>query len=249
MPRANSLPGSYQNRTLQRCLCGVLLSLAVLTAPVLAPATEQLPSANTTAASSQAFQRTSYGVNCYGSRARQSIALSPAEPEKQELPGYGEAYGSTSRDWADPVSLGTSQQFQLPAVKVATLFTEPMYRVEVPDDTVSLTIDLEPASPAAGDIDLYVSRTVMPTVSNGIVVSDFAALGPTSSERIVIDRSTSPALEPGTYYIALGMVTRAVAVTGALRISIETENEGRINLAEQALPGRTLPGPLSSSWF
>ena len=121
-----------------------------------------------------------------------------------------------------------------------------MYRVEVPDDTVSLTIDLESAG---GDIDLYVSRTVMPTVSNGIVVSDFAALGPTSSERIVINRTTSPSLEPGTYYIALGMVTKAVAVTGALRISIETESEGRINLVEQALPGHSLAGPLSSSRF
>jgi hypothetical protein len=87
----------------------------------------------------------------------------------------------------------------------------------------------------------------MPTVSNGIVVSDFAALGPTSSERIVINKTTSPALEPGTYYIALGMVTRAVAVTGALRISIETENEGRINLVERALPGPSLRGSMASN--
>jgi hypothetical protein len=231
-------------------VCGVFLALAVFAAPVLAPAREQFPaSAYRTGASLDAHQPASHaGGKCGGWFVGRPGVLNAAPLERPaRLPPHGEAHGSTSPGLAEPISLGASQRFELPAVWQATLFTAPMYRVEVPNRTVSMTIDLESASPLGGDIDLYVSRTVMPSVSNGIVVSDFAALGPTSSERIVINRTTSPSLEPGTYYIALGMVTRAVAVTGALRITIETENEGRFNLIQRAVPGHSLQGPVPSS--
>jgi len=236
------LPACSRPWTPRIRLWGALLSISVFAAPVLAPAMGQLPNSMFMAEAGPEACRNASLTGRENRRpfvGRSGVFGNTTMESMAALTAHAEAYGliAISPDPTEPLAPGASRRFELPAVLQSTLFTEPMYRIDVPDDAVSLTIDLGSVLPIGGDIDLYVSREAMPTVANGIVVSDFAALGPTSVERIVINRTTSPALQAGTYYVALAMVTKAVGITGALRITIETGNKGRLQLIQEFLPG------------
>lgn len=222
------LLGSHRFGTPQTHLLRVLLSVTVFAASVFAQLINQLLAC---------VHGTDKGLHSLWQTSQSNLIF-----DCRPLAGPGPKHGGSDRwpgDGANVSAIGASASlsrpeaiapvtllhFELPTVLQPTIFIEPMYRIEVPDYAVSLVIDLESTSRTGGDIDLYVSRGAMPTVTNGIVASDFAALGPTSVERIVINRTTSPPLEPGTYYIALALATGAIGTTGALRVTIETDQK------------------------
>ena len=134
---------------------------------------------------------------------------------------YLEGTADPPPDPQSPLSSGEVRSFELPAVRRATLFTDRVFEIEVPEGSVALTIDLFNVTPSTADVDLYVSRGSAPTVVNGTAVSDYASLGPTGEETIVVDDSSFPKLQSGTYYAALAVLTRSVEVNGELRATIK----------------------------
>jgi uncharacterized protein (TIGR03437 family) len=135
------------------------------------------------------------------------------------------------------------------------LFSEPTFTINVPDNAVSLTIDLASVTPSTADVDLYVRYQQLPVVFRSSVVADFSSLSPTSTERIVVDKTTSPALLPGAYYASLALLTRATPVTGTVVATLELDDPGvsqsvpslaAVLHAATQTPGAIAPGQLVS---
>jgi uncharacterized protein (TIGR03437 family) len=138
-----------------------------------------------------------------------------------EVSGYLEGSLPPPPDHNTPLVSGVPREFSLEAVRRPTLFQEPEFRVEVPENAISLTITLDGVSPETADVDMYVRHETAPVVSAGGVVADFESTGPTSIERVVVNRTTAPSLQPGTYYIRFALITRLAGVSGRVTSTIE----------------------------
>jgi hypothetical protein len=116
---------------------------------------------------------------------------------------------------------GVEAPMALPAVEAPTLFNgEYSYQIEVPEGATSLTVRLA-SDVSTADTDLYVRRGADPVVEDGNVTADYSATTRFANESLVIDRSSSPPLEPGTYFISVAQFTPGVAVTGRVTASVE----------------------------
>lgn len=85
-----------------------------------------------------------------------------------------------------------------PAEGQGTLSTT-QYAIQVPAGATNLSINLSGNT----DVDLFVRQGQKISLSSGIIVSDFRSDGPTGTETINVSGATAPALQAGTYYIAV----------------------------------------------
>lgn len=69
-----------------------------------------------------------------------------------------------------------------------------LYRIDVPTGTRALRLDV---SETVGDLDLFLARDRIPVVPQQ---ADFISQSIRSTETLIIDRETVPALRPGIYY-------------------------------------------------
>jgi hypothetical protein len=115
----------------------------------------------------------------------------------------------------------TPRQFSVGPVTGPTLFGgDNVFRIDVPQGATRLEIQVRTTTPGA-DIDLFVRRTSAPTASQG-VQADHRSTGDTGDETVVITPTSTPALQTGTYYIALGLFTTGVTAQGTATAAIST---------------------------
>jgi hypothetical protein len=118
----------------------------------------------------------------------------------------------------------------LPAVSAPTLFGgEKVFRIDVPEGASQLKVQLTTSTPGV-DVDLFVRRGEMPEVAGGKVVSDFASTRDGGDESITVNSYTTPALRPGTYFIAMALFT--------------TDRIAECNLTATVVEGKAAAAPL-----
>jgi hypothetical protein len=121
---------------------------------------------------------------------------------------------------------GAPASFAYPARSSPTLFTGNYgFRVEVPEGATSLTVRLSTVTPRA-DLDLYIRRGEDVALVDGDVVADVISEGPTGVETITISRTTTPALQSGTYYIGVGVFAPNTEITGTITATVERAPTG-----------------------
>ncbi len=96
---------------------------------------------------------------------------------------------------------GAPQTGSVPAPpQGGTLIGATQYTIQVPSGATQLKVDLS-GNP---DVDLYARFGNRIVVQNGAIVSDFKSETTSGNESITITPSSSPALQTGLYYIAVG---------------------------------------------
>ncbi len=158
-------------------------------------------------------------VNPYYSGYARFSALYP------EVSDYLEEIVPPPVDAGAVLTSGTPRDFSLQAVYVPTLFTNSIYQIVVPSDATKLTVDLATTTQFA-DIDLYVRYGQAPEVQGGEVIADYRSTSPTGTEQVVVDTSSVPALQAGTYYIGFVVWTRGVNVDAQVTATVETAPVG-----------------------
>ena len=115
---------------------------------------------------------------------------------------------------------GDTVTFALPEVSQQTLFLKG-YRIEVPAGGHDrLEIDVEMLTPGA-DLALFVRFGQDVEVVGGVPTFDYLVDTPgVGSEQLVITPSSSPALQPGTYFIGLGLVTTGTGITARITATV-----------------------------
>lgn len=204
------------------------------------------------------------GALSFGPVVRRGQTVCDLQPSYVGYSSFSALYPSVSNYLEDlappppdpntPLVSGVPREFSLAAVRRPALLEEPLLRVVVPENAVSLTIGLESVAPASADVDLYARYEAAPVVSGGDVVADFESLGPAGVEHILIDGATTPPLRAGTYYVRLALITRATSVVGKVRTTLETgpaltNNVPTINAilhAADQRPSPIAPGQLVS---
>ncbi len=103
------------------------------------------------------------------------------------------------------------------------------YTIQVPSGATQLSVNLS----GNQDVDLFVRFGQRITVSGGAVVADFKSESLTGNESITITPSSSPALQPGTYFIAVAnygpgaaSFTLTATVTGGQPTTNPIDNPG-----------------------
>jgi len=128
---------------------------------------------------------------------------------------------ATAPQNAVELSSGVPGRFTLPATAAPTLYSGTSgFRIQVPVGATSLTVRLNTTTPNA-DVDLYVRRGSDVDLGDGEILADFFAEGPTGNESLTITRTSSPPLEPGTYFIGLGNYALNTQVTGVITATVE----------------------------
>ena len=129
---------------------------------------------------------------------------------------------------------GVAAKLQLPAVTGPTVFTGSYgYRIQVPNGATRLSIRLNTATPDT-DVDLYARYEADVDVSSeGDIIADHYSETLTGNESIILTASSNPPLRPGTYYIATGLFTNDVNVTGAITATIERAPTATPQLGEE----------------
>lgn len=197
------------------------------------------------------------GVLSFGPVVRRGQTVCDLQPSYVGYSNFSALYPSVSDYLEDlappppdpntPLVSGVPRPFSLDAVRRPVLLEEPLLRVVVPENAVSLAIDLDSVTPESADVDLYVRYEAAPVASGGDVVADFESLGPAGIEHILIDGAATPPLRAGTYYIRLALITRGTAVTGRVRTTLATGPPGlskdvpAINAILHAADQRTSP--------
>jgi hypothetical protein len=146
---------------------------------------------------------------------------------------------------------GRAQAFSFQSVTTPTLLTrEGTYQITVPADATRLEFRLATTTPANADLDLHVRFGQAPTVSGGSVVSDFSATSASGNEVLVIDRTSSPPLQAGTYYVSIALYTTGVATQGTLTATLTTP--GAFTVRERVMTrtsGTTCTTPAATETF
>ncbi|MBS1829649.1 MAG: PPC domain-containing protein [Acidobacteria bacterium] len=122
-----------------------------------------------------------------------------------------------------PVTLtsGVPAGFRIGPVSNATLFTGNRgFRIEVPQGASRLDIRLVTATPVDADVDVFARAGSDVSISEGRPVFDHSSEGPLGSETISILPTSTPALQAGTYFIALALFTRDVEATGTITATV-----------------------------
>jgi len=122
------------------------------------------------------------------------------------------------------ITPGKPVSFRLGPYSTPTLVTfrgdEP--KVEVPKDATRVTFTLE----SDDDLELLVRFAANPDLQNGRVVTDYRHRNRAGNERIVITPQSTPPLQAGTYYVAIGVFTTGSVVEGTLTAEVEREPDG-----------------------
>jgi hypothetical protein len=122
---------------------------------------------------------------------------------------------------AQTLAPGTPASFRLgPVANATAFFGSRGYRIQVPQGATRLDVRLATTSPAEADVDLYIRCDRDIEIADGQVVADYLSEGPTGTERITATPQSSPALRPGTYYIALGLYSTNVEAVGTITASV-----------------------------
>ncbi len=140
--------------------------------------------------------------------------------------GGGSTPGGGTGATTTLLTSGTSRNFTLPAVTGGTLFRGAQaYRIDVPAGATQLQIRVNTTTPNA-DVDLFARFGAEVVVENGRVTADHKSDGATGNEVITITPQSSPTLRTGTYYIALGLFTNGIEVTGSVTATVTTGGGG-----------------------
>ncbi len=120
------------------------------------------------------------------------------------------------------LSSGVPGKLALPAVEGPILFYGNYgYRIDVPEGATRLTVRLTTATPNA-DVDLYVRYGAdVDLTAEGELVADHFSETLTGNEVIVLTSASNPPLRAGRYFIATGLFTTGVNVTGSVTATIE----------------------------
>lgn len=93
------------------------------------------------------------------------------------------------------------------------------FQIAVPNGSQRVEIELRTTTPGA-DVDLYVRAGQEPAFANLQVQADHRSEGPDGNETIIITPQSRPPLQSGTYFIALLVLNRNLAVTGQLTVRV-----------------------------
>lgn len=100
-----------------------------------------------------------------------------------------------------PLTSGVPQTFALAAPPPnGALLGYPQCRIQVPSGATQLKVTLS----GNQDVDLYARFGRLIEIQNNAAVADFRSESPTGEESITITPGSAPALQAGTYYIAVG---------------------------------------------
>ena len=120
---------------------------------------------------------------------------------------------------------GTPAPFSLPSVPASRLFAgDAGFRIVVPAGATRLEVRLVTSTPGV-DVDLYVrfgTDVALSAGTSGTAVADYLSEGSGSNEIVAARPTSSPPLQAGTYYIALGLFTTGTAVNGTLTATVDT---------------------------
>jgi hypothetical protein len=135
--------------------------------------------------------------------ARRGQRLDISQNDLDALAFIGHAIGNVPPPMNDTILLssGNSQTGSMgaPAQGSCTLNLF-QYAITVPSGATQLRIDLN-GSP---ELDLFVRLNQRVSIQSGLPLRDFAALTPGGNETLTIVATSTPALQAGTYYIAIG---------------------------------------------
>ncbi len=118
---------------------------------------------------------------------------------------------------------GSAASSFLPAVTGPTLFPSSVLgdAVTVPAGATQVQINVTTATPNA-TVLLYARFGQDVGLSGTSVVADYMATSPGGNQSITINASSSPPLRPGVYYVALGLLTTGIDVSGTITIAVST---------------------------
>jgi hypothetical protein len=109
--------------------------------------------------------------------------------------------------------------------------------VEVPEGATRLTVRLATATPDA-DVDLYMRYGEdVDLTDDGDLLADAYSESTTGNEVIVLTATSNPPLRAGTYYIATGLFTAGVNVTGSVTATVERAPAGTPALGRELTIG------------
>jgi len=128
---------------------------------------------------------------------------------------------------ARPLVSGTAVELNVPAATGPVLLQGDLaYKIEVPANSASLTIELV-SNPASVDLDLHARFGAEPSVVNNRIVADHNAVTIGSgAETIRIDSLSVPTLRAGTYFISVSAWTPGVPIRGTLKATIVANRSG-----------------------
>ena len=139
---------------------------------------------------------------------------------------------------AQTLTSGTPASFRLgPVANATAFFGGNGYRIQVPQGATRLDVRLATASPAEADLDLYIRYDRDIEIADRKVVADYLSEGPTGTERITATPQSSPALRPGTYYIALGLFSTNVEAVGTITATVVVGSGTAPQSSTQLTPG------------
>ena len=135
---------------------------------------------------------------------------------------------------------GVPAAFSVGPLSIATLFTgENAYRITVPAGARRLEVKLATSTPGV-KADVFMRFGVAPELSaDGGVLTNYGAAGYSGYEGITVTTSSSPALQPGVYYIAIGLATTGVEAGGTITATYSSVDQ---------YPGQTLESSVGSSF-
>jgi uncharacterized protein (TIGR03437 family) len=115
---------------------------------------------------------------------------------------------------------GVPQPFSFPAVDGPTLFDEVGYRIEVPAGANRLQVNLVMEDYENIDADLFV-RFASPITESAGGEPDFSGEGFLGLEQVTV--SPANGLQPGTYFIAIGLFAENVPTRGVLSATVSSD--------------------------
>ena len=135
---------------------------------------------------------------------------------------------------SEPLRLGAAKEITLPALDWPQLHSYGSgHNVFVPADAVELAVEFHSSSTA--EVDMYISHgheVGLHALSVGgtpKIEADFESRSPGASERIVIDRNSTPPLVEGMYFVGLNVQPSRQDVRGTLSASIKRRGIAKVD--------------------
>jgi hypothetical protein len=135
--------------------------------------------------------------------AKLGTRLNITQNDLDALEFMGHAVGSAPPAANDtiPLKSGISQTGSMNSPTLGScLLNLFQYTITVPNGATQLKIDLN----GVPELDLFVRVNQRVEVLSGLPIRDFASMTPGGNESITISPTTTPALQAGTYFIAIG---------------------------------------------
>ena len=154
---------------------------------------------------------------------------------------------------ANKLVSGERASFTLPPFPFPALHTDPdlVFSIEVPPGATELKVEVAANNPGQ-DVDLFVRRVFPPEVSDGQVVADHSSTTFGAFETVIVTPTSTPPLEPVTYFIALASFTVDATINGSVTATIKGgDPQPEVGLSAEALtftsPDGTNPAPQTLS--